>query len=490
MKGPDGPFLGHRGPMTAGYDEWAAARTPSLIAFAVALVGDVQVADAAVARALDRTRAAWARVSRDDPDLEARRQVVRACATPRRAAVVLRVLEDRSDAEIGEVLRCSEAAVRRNLQRGFAELGPAFTSEDALPAVRDDLVARVDSAPAQLLTRVPTSTRTGRPPAPRHRAIWLACLSVLALVCGVALVAHESGTPAGAISYPKVAVPGSWRYESYAGVQLEVPDTFGWGAAPIESSIFASRRHLGSCGANEASVLSPADESSYVSSLTRFVGRPAILTDRCVMWGADGSMPRGEAVWFGSPLAVGVRQLGGNVAETRAIGGQHVTVFGPDSQARRQILGTAEEVTVDDNGCPTKAVSLATTGPPNLEPDSLSVCVYSQDSGAATLMYSGALPGPSASAYAAHVASVTTSGGDQCGTVQGQWVALGLHGVGGTRWDVANLGCHRVQLANRRTAPVTPATVRDWAVRGVTAYVGAPAGSDPALKKYFQTPIG
>ena len=81
--------------MTAAYDEWALARTPSLLAFATALVEDHDRADAAVTRALARVRSTWARISRDDPDLEARRQVVRVCSTPRRAAVVVRLLEER-----------------------------------------------------------------------------------------------------------------------------------------------------------------------------------------------------------------------------------------------------------------------------------------------------------------------------------------------------------------------------------------------------------
>ena len=107
--------------MTGGFEEWATARTPGLLAFASALVDDEQQADAAVSRALSRIRLTWDRVGRDDPDLEGRRQVVRACSAPRRAAVVLRVLEDRTDAEIAEILDCSQAAARRHVQRGLAE---------------------------------------------------------------------------------------------------------------------------------------------------------------------------------------------------------------------------------------------------------------------------------------------------------------------------------------------------------------------------------
>jgi hypothetical protein len=471
--------------MTAGYDEWAVARTPSLLAFASALVEDAQAADAAVAGALARTRSSWHRVSQDDPDLEARRHVVRACSTPRRAAVVLRVLEQRSDAEIAEVLRCSESAARRHLQRGFAEIAPAEAG-DSLPAVRDHLVARAGSAPSQLLTRQPT---TGTPPTSprRHRGPWLAGIAVVLLVGGVAFVAHETRTPDGVISYPKVAVPQSWRYESYDGVELQVPDTWGWGAAPIRSSYFAGRRHLGSCGANQAAVLSRADHSSYTSSLTQFVGRPALLSDRCTAWGSDGTMPEGDAVWFDSPLQVGVREVGGVLAETRAVGGQHISAFGSSSSLRRQILGSAEQVGTDANGCPTRVVSLASAGPQGLEPESLSVCVYSQDTGVAVLMYSATVSGSRAAEYAAQVASATTSGA-ACPTPQGQWVALGLRGGGGTRWDVVDLACDRIQLAGGRSVAIAADTVREWAVGGVTAYVVAPSGVGHALDDFFRAP--
>ncbi len=288
---PSRPILGHRGPMAARYDEWAAARTPSLLAFASALADDDRAAEAAVAQALARVRGAWSRIGHDDPDLEARRHVVRACATPRRAAVVLRLLEERSDSEIAEVLRCSEAAARRHLQRGFADVEHE-QSADPVSGARDRFAARAGSAPTQLLTRAPATEP--EPTQRRHRrASWLAALGVLALVCGVPLVSHLSSEQDGVISYPKTVAPATWRYESYAGVQLRVPDTWGWGASPVRASIFSGPHHLGSCGTNQAAVLSPADNSAYVSVMTQFVGRPAVLTDRCMSWGSAGTTPRG-----------------------------------------------------------------------------------------------------------------------------------------------------------------------------------------------------
>ena len=104
---------------------------------------------------------------------------------------------------------------------------------------------------------------------------------------------------------------------------------------------------------------------------------------------------------------VGVKPTGSVVAETREIGDQHVTVFSDDRDLRRQILGTAEVVDVDSNGCPTEAVVRPTAGPDDLAPTSMSVCVYSQDTGVASLMWSGTVPERGAREYVAAVSDVT-----------------------------------------------------------------------------------
>jgi hypothetical protein len=310
---------------------------------------------------------------------------------------------------------------------------------------------------------------------------------VVALVGGVAYVSHESRTPDGVISYPNVRVPDTWRYESYAGVQVQVPDTWGWGASPVRLEYFDGPRHLGSCGATQAAVLSPADDSTYISALDGFVGRPALLNPRCIDWGAEGSLPSNDALWFDSPFATGVKSLGSTTAETRQVGDQHVTVFSRDDDLRRQILGSAEQVDIDDHGCPTRPVVRPTTGPDGLEPASLSVCVYSQDTGVATLMWSGTVSQRGARDYADAVAGTAEDTPGGCPTPSGRWVALGLTGQGGTRWDVANLGCVRIQLAGGGVALLSPDTVGSWAYGGVTAYVSAPRGASD-LDDYFTAP--
>ena len=128
-----------------------------------------------------------------------------------------------------------------------------------------------------------------------------------------------------------------------------------------------------------------------------------------------------------------------------------------------------------------------TRGPRGLSPDTLSVCVYSQDTGVSTLLYSASWPRRSAARYVASVAAGPSTRGS-CPTLRGRWVALGLTGAGGSRWDVVNLGCDRIQLAGGGSTSLTPSTVGAWAVGGVPAYVGMPRGALPALQDYFRAP--
>ncbi len=513
--------------MTGGYDEWAAARTTPLLRFAYVLHGSDEVAETAVRAALGRVWSSWETIIRSsEPDLMARRFVVDASpsrrffAAParesvavgtgpddqapsgsraaawldamplrRRAALVLRCLEDRSDPEIAEVLRTSESTVRAQLQRCLTRPdGDAATMTDTpLAAARDLLTSRASSAPSQL--QRPPGAEAPPPPRPPGGA-WVAAAAVLALIATLAFVIHQTRTPAGVITYPSVKAPHSWRYESYGGVQVQVPDTWGWGGAPVRAGIFGDR--LGACGANHAAVRSPSDRSQYLTSVTPFVGRPAVMSDLCVPWGSDGAMPTTDAVWLGSPLAVGVKPLDAVVAETRAVGTQHVTVFSADTKLRREILGTATEVGVDGNGCPTRAVQSPIAGPTGLDPASLSVCVYSQDTGVPVLEWSGRVGAHGARAYVDAVGRAASATRGCTTTPSGQWVALGVHDSRrrGARWDVVNLACGRIVGAAGTESPLVPATVRDWATTGVTAYVAAPSVAGHSLRGYFRQPAG
>lgn len=507
--------------MASGFDEWVTARTPSLLRFAHVLAGSDEAAQKAVRPALARVWSSWETTRRTgDPDLRARDFVVRACPsrrpvsapdrTPvtvgggsagadgehrcvdawlatlplrRRAVVVLTCLEDRPDDEIADVLGVSEATVRSQRQRALATL-PAdlFTTPDArdrgVRAALEVLAASADTHLAHVLAGVDP------PPARHHRGVWLAVLSVLGLVVGVAWVSHEGRAPSGVITYPRVSVPTTWRFESYGGVQVRVPDTWGWGGAPIRADYFGGNR-LGGCGANQAAVGSDTSRSSYVTSGMPFVGRPAVLTRRCVPWGSDGVLPTTDAVWFGSPMKVGLKGLGTVVAETRAIGDQHLTVFSADPRLRREVLGSAEVVDTDANGCPTRAVQEPVAGPAGLTPTELSVCVYSQDTGVPVLLWSGRADAAAAHRY---VEAVDASSAGPCdATPQGQWVALGVVGSAGERWDVVNLGCDRIVAANG-SAALEPRTLGPWAHNAIRAYIPLPRQAAADVAAYFRSP--
>jgi hypothetical protein len=470
--------------MVGEYDEWAAARAPALLRLGRALTGDENSAEEAVRQALTRTRDEWPRVAREDPDLEVRRVLVRAGARHDRAAVVLREVERLSDAEIAAVLGCSESAARHYVARGLAAAGPG----GVLPSYDEDPIGP-GAAGVALLERRDVDTETE--PRRRGRIVRAAVLAVVLLVGGVAFVAQHTRTPAGVVTYPSSAAPQGWRYESYAGVEVQVPADWGWGGAPLRSDIFHGKDSLGSCGSAQAAVQSGDDDSSYVSSTTAFTGRPAVMSDLCMSWGSDGAMPQGDALWFASPLEVGQRSLGSTVAETRAVGDQHVTVFSGRASLRRQVLGTARVVDTDANGCPTHPVLRPVSGPAGLRPDSMSVCAYSQDSGTAVLLWSGSMSRRAAQDYVGTLRREPASTSAACPRVpSGTWVALGLNGDGGTRWDLVDLTCARIRATGDDQWPLTRSTVADWAGGGVAAYVPQPTQASDDLEGYFRAVLG
>jgi len=155
------------------FDDWVAARGPSLLRFAYVVTGSQHAAEDAVQDALARACERWSKVSRTtDPDSYVRRMVVNAhisrwrrtkrespveavlaadpgpdhadrlgaddavwavCRTlpPRqRAAVVLRFYEDLDYPEIAAVLGCSEVTVRSHVHRALTALRTRLAEED------------------------------------------------------------------------------------------------------------------------------------------------------------------------------------------------------------------------------------------------------------------------------------------------------------------------------------------------------------------------
>jgi hypothetical protein len=360
--------------------------------------------------------------------------------------------------------------------------------------IREGLEFRAGSAATDLARPPGGEPRVVR----RGRGRWVAMAAAAAVAVGGGVTyaaLHSSGSDAGQVAVDPGAVPADWRYESYAGVQVRVPPTWGWGGAPIGSG-----DQVTACGSPVAAALPNIDGVQSLEHAA-FVGRPVMMSDACQ--GGEGALawPNVSAVWFDSPLPVGTDRSGDQVATTITVGSQALTVFAGNDALRAEILSTAEEVRVDGNGCPTTPVREPAPAPADdPTPESLSVCVY--DSG--RLLWSGHVDGQAAGDYvdAFQQTSATFDTVSVCTADQsGQWVALGVHyAEASPRWDVTNFECPA--LVGTYTygdqgkqsvinAPLVPATLAPWAGGGVKAYVVGP--SDPRggdLASYFRGVLG
>jgi hypothetical protein len=103
-------------------------------------------------------------------------------------------------------------------------------------------------------------------------------------------------------------------------------------------------------------------------------------------------------------------------------------------------------------------------------------------------MWSGRVDARTAQAYADAVQQAGPA--RPCpGVPTGRWVALGLHGDGGSRWDVVDLQCGAIKRPDG-AVPLTRDTVRDWARDGVTAYAVASPRLPRAVAAYFRPAVG
>jgi hypothetical protein len=370
---------------------------------------------------------------------------------------------------------------------------PEYDDETLELIMREGLESRAASAATQLID--PPGPRGGVVRRPRRRLVALAAAAAVAVTGGVSFAALHSGGP-GQVAVDPGQVPADWRYESYQGVQVRVPPTWGWGGEPTGSG-----DQLIQCGDPVAVV--PETDGAATQDGMPYVGRPVMMSDAC-QGGLAGSAlwPQASAVWLGSPLPAGTDTAAdGRVATTVAVGGQHVTVFSTDAGLRAQILSTAEAATVDGNGCPSDPIRVPAPGPvDDRAPASMSVCVYDEG----RLLWSSRHDAQQAADYvdAFERASATYDPSSLCSSEPaGQWVAIGVdYGVAGTRWDIANFECPALVgtytygsrgKQSPTQAPLTPLTVSPWAGGGVKAYVAGPVDPHSAdLSPYFRGMLG
>jgi DNA-directed RNA polymerase specialized sigma24 family protein len=121
------------------FDEFAGARLPAVLRFATALTGDPDLAKDLVQEVLIRVSGRWQEIGQlDRPEAYIRKMVVKEFLSWRRrswrlaelaklsrrqrTALVLRYYEGFSDAEIAEVMGCTQSTVRGHVFKALAAL--------------------------------------------------------------------------------------------------------------------------------------------------------------------------------------------------------------------------------------------------------------------------------------------------------------------------------------------------------------------------------
>lgn len=371
---------------------------------------------------------------------------------------------------------------------------PEYDDDTLEQIMREGLEFRAGSAATALADPPGSDPHAVR----RGRGRWLAAAAAAAVVVAGAVTyaaLHGSNPGDGQVAVDPGQVPSNWRYESFDGVQVRVPPTWGWGGAPMGSG-----DQVTTCGSPVAAALPNIDGLQSLDHAA-FVGRPVMMSDACQVGEGALAWPTVSAVWFDSPLPVGIDRSGDQVATTIVVGSQAVTVFAGDDTLRSEILSTAETVAVDGNGCPTAPVRDPSPGPTDAaSPTGLSVCVYD----AGRLLWSAASGAQQARSYvdAFDQASATYDAVSLCSSDQtGQWVALGVaYDAAPTRWDVTNFDCPALVgtytygqgKQSPINAPLTVSTVSPWAGGGVKAYVVGPGvtSADDPLASFFRGVLG
>lgn len=176
---------------------------------------------------------------------------------------------------------------------------------------------------AQLLDEV--QHRVGR----RRRTARVAGTVILAAAAVFAVITASTGLP----SQREPAGPGGtaqadWRWESYAGVELQVPRSWGYGGDPSQW-----------CSAGPARKPAP------------YIHRPGASTSMLCPDVPELAKRASYVDFNGAPA--GIREFDhGWVRETRTIAGTAVTVFTDDATLRAGIFASAREISgTDANGC-------------------------------------------------------------------------------------------------------------------------------------------
>ncbi len=358
-------------------------------------------------------------------------------------------------------------------------------------AMRDGLERRAQRAD----TAVPVADRA-RDGVRRRRAgrvtVGLAAAAVVAVAATTVTLNRDDDPGQDQMPAGPGVTDGVWRTEYWRDMQVDVPDSWGWGASPPASCVGAAR----TAGAQPVS-------GEFTEG---YIGRP--ITSRYTCPAAESGPPAGPYVWLGSDLEPGTRDLGGGyVEETVDVNGSRLTVASADAALRERILASAtggetcmSELDVRDPSFPDVVPGNVMRGA-----DVLNVCVYharNEAKGArqADLVYSTTLDLGGLHAYLAALEEGEEPR-DQCPTldyVEGEWVVLEIGTEDGDvfRRDVVHTFCPGIDvdtdtLSGLETVRLTQALVDPWAVEGIGAVVVGPTTRDFAeFTDYFIGPLG
>ncbi|GAA1531644.1 hypothetical protein [Kribbella lupini] len=215
-------------------------------------------------------------------------------------------------------------------------------NDPAETLVTRSLESHAGSAPsdATLLGTVHRRLRRRRRARTAGAAV-LACAAVAVVGVGIHSLVRPEVAPAPSVAQP----PAGWHWESYANVEVQVPDAW--------TEINAG--HLATCPKEKA-------------RMAGWVGRPSMLPGIAmgcgvfVGGGVDVGAPANRVpyVLFDFNAAPGVtRYDAGWTKEVRAVGALKVEVFGTDDAVRERVLASARVIEgADSNGCaPTHPVA-------------------------------------------------------------------------------------------------------------------------------------
>jgi hypothetical protein len=270
-------------------------------------------------------------------------------------------------------------------------------------------------------------------------------------------------------------LPTGWRTEYWHDTQVDVPDDWGWGTAPLSP---VPGDDLTLCGGPGAMVLSDGSRETNADPSEPYVGRPIMLSDLCVVT-TDPTTPAAPYVWLGADLEPGTVDLGDDwVQETRVVNGSTVTVGSDDKGLRERILGSATggETCLANLEKPPTVDSMLTEGMGEVH--SAQVCAYRPgEGGVLDLVYATTLSPDDASAYADAIwkAPSAKDPGHCAESDFTEYVQVTLQGDDPfgtepvTQDSVITLGCDLVERTPGDYADLTEAATTPWSRNGLQA---------------------